>query len=66
MGITIHYNGSLNIPRLAEEITRELTDISSDMDWKYNVIKDSENTGIAIYLIKTPNLFQFSLVKMED
>ena len=40
MGITIHYQGKLNRPDLANEFCEELEDISKAMGWKYNVIND--------------------------
>lgn len=40
MGITIHYQGKLNRPDLADAFCEELADIAETMDWKYNVIND--------------------------
>ncbi|MGC9352537.1 MAG: hypothetical protein ACP5D9_01800 [Mariniphaga sp.] len=40
MGITIHYQGKLNLPELADGFCEELEDIAKTMDWKYTVIND--------------------------
>jgi hypothetical protein len=39
MGITIHYQGKLNRPELADAFCEELEDIAEIMDWKYNPTK---------------------------
>jgi hypothetical protein len=44
MGITIHYQGKLNRPDLADEFCEELEDIAKTMDWKYNVINDEPDS----------------------
>lgn len=44
MGITIHYQGKLNQPDLADEFCEELEDIARTMDWKYNVINDEPDS----------------------
>jgi hypothetical protein len=44
MGITIHYQGKLNRPDLADEFCEELEDIAKAMDWKYNVINDEPDS----------------------
>jgi hypothetical protein len=38
MGITIHYQGKLNRPDLAEAFCEELEDIATAMGWKYYLI----------------------------
>lgn len=44
MGITIHYQGKLNRPDLADEFCEELEDIARTMDWKYNVINEEPDS----------------------
>ncbi len=44
MGITIHYQGKLNRPDLANEFCEELEDISKAMEWKYNEITDEPDS----------------------
>jgi hypothetical protein len=40
MGITIHYQGKLNRPNLADAFCDELADIAKAMEWKYTLIND--------------------------
>jgi hypothetical protein len=42
MGITIHYQGKLNQPDLAEEFCEELEDIAKAMEWKYYLISSMQ------------------------
>lgn len=44
MGITIHYQGKLNQPDLADAFCEELADISKTMEWKYNRINDEPDS----------------------
>lgn len=44
MGITIHYQGKLNQPDLADEFCEELADIAKAMDWNYNPINDEPDS----------------------
>lgn len=44
MGITIHYQGKLNRPDLADAFCEEMEDIARTMDWKYNVINDEPDS----------------------
>jgi hypothetical protein len=44
MGITIHYQGKLNQPDLAEAFCEELEDISKAMEWKYTLITDEPDS----------------------
>jgi hypothetical protein len=44
MGITIHYQGKLNQPDLADEFCEELEDISKAMEWNYNRINDEPDS----------------------
>jgi hypothetical protein len=44
MGISIHYQGKLNRPDMADEFCEELEDIARTMDWKYNVINDEPDS----------------------
>lgn len=48
MGITIHYGGKLKSAELIDEVCKELTDISRDMEWDYEVLDcdfDKPNTS---------------------
>ena len=40
MGITIHYQGKLNRPDLADEFCEEVADIAGTMEWKYTLINE--------------------------
>jgi len=44
MGITIHYQGKLNRPDLADAFCLELEDICKAMEWKYNLINDEPDS----------------------
>lgn len=44
MGITIHYQGKLNQPDLADEFCEELADIAKVMEWNYNRINDEPDS----------------------
>jgi len=44
MGITIHYQGKLNQPDLADAFCEEMEDIAKTMEWKYNRINDEPDS----------------------
>ena len=43
MGITIGYKGKLRDPRSMDQFCDELKDISSDMEWSYEIIDEDIN-----------------------
>lgn len=43
MGITIHYGGKLKSTELIDEVCKELTDISQDMNWDYKILNGDFN-----------------------
>jgi len=50
MGITIHYKGTIDKVDKIESFVKEMSDISEEMGWTYNIINDKEKhlTGIII------------------
>ena len=50
MGITIHYKGTIDKADKIESFVNEMSDISNEMGWKYDIINDTKKhlSGIII------------------
>ncbi len=62
MGVTIHYKGSINKHDDIDKLISELTDISKEMNWKFDIIDFSEKGAKGVIINPHEACESFTLV----